>query len=198
MIGQTMIHYLHTYVFFAATLVGLRRELQGLQAFGTDGEKALVDAFSHEFHYVVNLTCFIHCHRNVKRQLQELSFPECASKEVLDDIFGCQHGSTLSEGLVDSSSEEEFYQKLEVLEECWNSLGDTYNAKPGFYDWFVRNKATTITKTMIKPVREEANLGSPPDPFTTNASETELNREVLCLAQAKSAYGIDGRTQRSD
>ncbi len=118
------------------------------------------------------MQCFNHCRQNVKRQLQELSYPECASKEVLDDIFGCQHGGTFSEGLVDSSSEEEFYHKLEVLEERWNNIEKTYHAKPGFYNWFVRNKATKMTQTMIKPVREEANLGSPPDPFTTNASET--------------------------
>ena len=50
LIGPTMIHYrktFHTYLFFASTLIGLRQELQGLRAFGTDGEKALVDAFSH-------------------------------------------------------------------------------------------------------------------------------------------------------
>ena len=71
MIGPLMIHYrktFHMYVFFVATLVGLRRELVGLRAFGTDGEKALADAFSHEFHYAVHLTCFIHCCRNIKSQ----------------------------------------------------------------------------------------------------------------------------------
>lgn len=44
-IGPTMIHYtktFHTYLFFASTLIGLRRELQGLRAFGTDGEKSIV------------------------------------------------------------------------------------------------------------------------------------------------------------
>ena len=91
MIGPIMIHYrktFHTYVFFATTLVGLRHELIGLRAFGTDGEKALADAFSHEFHYAVHLTCFIHCRWNIKSQLHLLGYPECASKEVLEDIFG--------------------------------------------------------------------------------------------------------------
>ena len=31
---------------------------------------------------------------------------------------------------------------------------------------------TTLMRTMMKPVHEEAGLGSPPEPFTTNASET--------------------------
>ena len=42
-IGPTMIHYrktFSTYLFFAASLIGSRPELQGLRAFGTDGEKA--------------------------------------------------------------------------------------------------------------------------------------------------------------
>lgn len=45
----------YTYLLFPSTLIGLRPELQGLQAliFGTDEEKALVDAFSHEFHYAI-------------------------------------------------------------------------------------------------------------------------------------------------
>ncbi len=175
MIGPVMIHYrktFHTYVFFAATLVGLRRELVGLRAFGTDGEKALSDAFAHEFHYAVHLTCFLHCRRNIKSQLQVLGYPECATKEILDDVFGCQHGDTFSEGLVDSSSEEDFSQKLEVLERRWSEIEKTYDAQPGFYDWFTRNKMMTIQQTMMKPVREEAGLGSPPEPFTTNASET--------------------------
>ena len=144
----------------------------GLRAFGTDGEKALADAFSHEFHYAVHLTCFIHCRRNIKSQLQLLGYPDCASKEVLDDIFGCQHGNTFSEGLVDSSTEDEFSHKLEVLEKRWNEVEKMYGAQPGFYEWFTRNKMTTIMQTMMKPVREEAGLGSPPEPFTTNASET--------------------------
>ena len=40
-IGPTLVHYkktFHTYVFFASTLIGLRKGLQRLRAFGTDGE----------------------------------------------------------------------------------------------------------------------------------------------------------------
>ncbi len=51
-------------------LIGLRKQLQGLRAFGT--EKALVDAFAHKFRYAVHLTCFIHCRKNVKQKLEEL------------------------------------------------------------------------------------------------------------------------------
>ena len=40
------------------------------------------------------------------------------------------------------------------------------------YDWFLQHKAHIMKPTMIKSIREEAGLGTPPKPFTTNASET--------------------------
>ena len=62
-LGPMLIHYrktFGTYLFFASTLVGLSQQLQGVRAFGTDGEKAIADAFMHEFTYSQRLTCFIH------------------------------------------------------------------------------------------------------------------------------------------
>ena len=52
MIGPTMIHYTKTftsYMFLASSIVGQCRETEQVRVFGTDGEKALIDAFSHEF-----------------------------------------------------------------------------------------------------------------------------------------------------
>ena len=131
-----MIHYrktLHTYLVFASTLIGLRHELQALRAFGTDGEKALAEAFSHEFQYAINLTCFIHCRQNIKRELHELDFSEAAVTEVLKDIFGHQEGNTFSERLVDSVDEDHFDTKLEVSKGHWAELETFDGAKSGFY-----------------------------------------------------------------
>ena len=135
-IGPTLIHYrktFHTYLFFSSTLVGLRRELQALRAFGTDGEKALSDAFSHEFRYALHLTCFNHCRQNIKRELQELDFSETARIETLKDIFGHKDGNTFSEGLVDSMDEDDFDSKLEVAKAHWAELEKSDGAKSGFY-----------------------------------------------------------------
>ena len=128
-VGPTMIHYrktFRTYVFFASTLVGLRPELR---AFGTDGEKALVDALSHEFRYAIHLTCFIHVRQNIKRKLQELQYPQMVMTEILNDIFGCKQGDTFAEGIVDSWSEDEFDKKLEDLKERWSTLEESHQAK---------------------------------------------------------------------
>ena len=142
-IGPTLIHYrktFHTYLFFSSTLVGLRRELQALQAFGTDGEKALSDAFSHEFHYALHLTCFIHCRQNIKRELQDLDFSETARTEILKDIFGHKDGNTFSEGLVDSIDEDDFDSKLEVAKAHWVELEKSDGAKPGFIPGLYKTK----------------------------------------------------------
>ena len=78
MIGPTLIHNkktLQTHLFFAASMIGLKKELEHLQAFGTDGEKPF-DAFSHEFRFAVHLTCFIHVRQNVKDELVKRNVPD--------------------------------------------------------------------------------------------------------------------------
>ena len=141
--------------------------LGGVRAFGTDGEKALADGFTHEFRYALHLTCFIHFRRNIKQQLQERDFPSHAISEIIDDVMGCQKGSVFCEGLVDCSSHDEFQQKLVLLKERWEKFDGE-----GFYEWFCEHKAAIVEETMLKPIREDAGLGCPPESFTTNASET--------------------------
>ena len=170
LIGPTLVHYrktFHTYLFFATTLVGLRPDLEGIRAFGTDGEKALADGFAHVFRYAIHLTCFNHFRRNLKQKLQEDGFSTTAISEIVDDVMGCRKGSVFCEGLVDSNNQEEFQQKLVMLKERWEKFGGER-----FYDWFCEHKSAIVQETMLKQVREDAGLGCPPDAFTTNASET--------------------------
>lgn len=175
-LGPILIHYrktFSTYLYFASTLIGLRRDLEKLQSFGTDGELALVDAFSHEFGYATHLSCAIHLRRNVKQQLQDRKFPEQQRKATLDEIFGTRKGTVYVEGLIDSKSCEEFDIKLASLESVWGGreLGDV-SCTPGFHSWFLQHKADVLKCSAIRPVREKAGLGSPPELFTTNASES--------------------------
>lgn len=88
MIGPTLVHYkksFQTYLFFASSLVGLKKKLDHLHTFGTDGEKALFDAFSHEFQFALHLTCFIHVWKNIKEKLSECAVPGAVRNEVLDN-----------------------------------------------------------------------------------------------------------------
>lgn len=61
-VGPCCIHYkktFSTYLFFASTVTGQCRQLEGVCAIGTDGEQALSDAFKHEFGLAQHMTCFI-------------------------------------------------------------------------------------------------------------------------------------------
>jgi len=76
MIGPCLIHYkinIQMYLFFASSMVGMNKKLVHLHAFGTDGEKALYDAFSHEFRLAIRLTCFIW---NLKEKLSKSAITE--------------------------------------------------------------------------------------------------------------------------
>ena len=90
MIGPTLLYYhktFGTYLFFATSLIGLRPELQALQAFGTDGEKALANAFDHEYLYIAVRT-------ESNNFDPEVSVPE--------DGFGTQLGEVFAKGLVNT------------------------------------------------------------------------------------------------
>ena len=78
-----MIYYrknFSTYKFLASCMVAQNRNLVGLRAFVTDGEKHF-DTFLHEFKFVVHLTCF----NDVR--LHDLKIPDDVQTEILNDIF---------------------------------------------------------------------------------------------------------------
>ena len=68
-IGPTLVHYRKTFGTYLFPASSLSPDLRAVRAFGTDGEKALADAFGHEYRYATRLSCFIHCRRNLKQQL---------------------------------------------------------------------------------------------------------------------------------
>lgn len=91
---------------------------------------------------------------------------------MLDDVFGVQQDEVFAEGLVDCTSDSEFSEKLKVLGKRWSDIEEhDSQISRGFYDWFVQHKSDIIKSTMLRPVQEEAGLGCPPQPFTTNQSE---------------------------
>ena len=168
LVGPACIHYkksFSTYVFFASTIVGQCRELEGVRAIGTDGELALIDAFKHEFGFAQHLTCFIHVRRNVKDKLREYSISSQLATEILDDVFGKKLGSVYIKGLVDSIDTADFDEKEKMLFVKWRNSEHTSESNiEGFIDWFHRFKSPVVRESMISAVREECGLGSPPMP----------------------------------
>ena len=84
-------------------------------AFGTDGDKVIVEALSHNFPFAIQLRCFLHFKKNVEQKLKEFGIPSQVLQEFLSDIFGKRMANTYQEGLVDSCSVREFDERVENL-----------------------------------------------------------------------------------
>ena len=82
----------------------MQKDLKQVLAFGTDGDKAMVEALSHNFPFAAQLRCFIHFRKNIEQKLRDLGIPSKVSQEFIADIFG----NTYEEGLVDSYCLEQF------------------------------------------------------------------------------------------
>ena len=158
---------------FFASIIGQCRRLEGVRAIGTDGEQALINALKHVFGYAQHMTCFIHVRRNVKDKLRDCCIPTQLSTVILDDIFGKKVGSVHTEGLVDANDAIELDDKVSRVIEIWraNALPSSADLEQ-FLAWFLTHKVPVIRDSMLCCIREECGLGSPPSPFTTNASET--------------------------
>ena len=119
------------------------------------------------------MTCFIHVRRNVKDKLRECNIPTQLSTDILDDIFGKKVGSVYVEGLVDAQDSHDFQAKVKRLIERLQDVSLPSQANmERFVTWFQKHKAHVLQDSMLRSVREECGLGSPPSQFTTNACET--------------------------
>ena len=73
------------------------------------------------------------------------------------------------EGLVDAKDESTFEATLSVLENKWKKADPSVSQ---FVRWFRTYKLSVFVQSMLRPIRESARLGTPPDEFTTNPSES--------------------------
>ena len=89
------------------------------------------------------------------------------------DILGCP--SKLERGLVDSKNEIELQSSVSSLEKKWNEREETFFSPPTFHSWFCKHCFDVVRCNMLYSIREQAGLGSPPEPFYTNAVESKNN-----------------------
>ena len=176
-IGPVLIHQkvdFSSFNYFASTLVSHDRYLSVLMAFGTDGNCSLIEALAHNFPNSLQLRCFIHLRKNIQEKLKSIGVSSQVTSYFLTDIFGRQTGTVKEEGLVDSSSEEEFEDRLAALEIVWNKREEPFTTASGpqFYSYFCQYVASVVKHNMSRYVREAAGLGSPPEIFTTNSVES--------------------------
>ena len=89
-------------------MTGGINKLQNFRAFGTNGDLALIETFSHNFRDARQLRCFIHLKRNISNKLKERGIPGKESSEFIANIFGKSCGSSFEEGLVDAEDAKDF------------------------------------------------------------------------------------------
>ena len=185
LIGPVLLHERkteETYSTFSATLRTHEPGLRELLAFGTDDEQALISGFRNNFDRAINLLCELHLRKNVEKKLQELQLPKTSQNEIVADIFGRKRGDIFESGLTDARSDEAFDAMLGNLEERWSS---THAKGKAFFTWFQTRKRKEFLNSVIRPVRQRAGLGSPPDRFTTNRSE-QTNRSIQEFVKSES------------
>ena len=146
--------------------------MRHLDAFGTDGEKALVQACHSKFPNAIHLRCWLHFKDNLSSKLErDLRLPKNVTQEFIVDIMG--NVSTLEHGLVDAEDDEVFNAQLQNLEKVWNEREQACTKDDSvFYDWFLEYCKDVIKDSMLLSVRKSAGLGNPPAPYYTNAVES--------------------------
>ncbi len=169
--GPVLIHERkteETYSVFCGSLKALEPEIVNLLAFGTDDELALTNAFNKNFERATHLLCELHLKKNTERKLIDLGITGGVKDGIQADIFGKRTEDIFKSGLSDSDSQEDFFSKLAILKDKWAAM---HNGGEEFHDWFMLNKAPEFVKSVIRPVRQLAGLGCPPEKFNTNRSE---------------------------
>ena len=175
LVGPVMIHNRKTresYSQLCSTMRTLEPTLKNLLAFGTDEEKALIDAFESNFDSAVHVLCTRHLRSTCKSHFKSLGVPEGLNEEMLNDIFGSTWDGMEHKGVIDAKSETEFRDMCAAMGEEWVTK---HPAGVEAFGWFMKNKAKVLIEKAIVPVRVQAGLGDPPLKFYTNQSESNNN-----------------------
>ena len=181
LLGPMLVHYhkhFRNYNYFLSTLIGLKREIEHINAVGTDGEKNLVDAVIRNFPHVSHIRCFRHLQQNIEMHLRDREFPPSVVKKYTHDISGwSETDGSYHEGLVDCRDIESFNTCLDALKPKWDSLErnvfeDQKSHDINFHAWFTKYKADDFRHCTLRSLREDIGLGSPPSAYYTNDSES--------------------------
>ena len=190
LIGPVLIHERkteETYSTFASSLRTMEPDLSSVMAFGTDDEKALANVFNNNFQCATHLLCEVHLKKNVESKLVGLSIKDDLKDEITVDIFGKVSGDIFQCGLSDASNLSDFEEQMKLLKQKWSGA---HEKGAEFYDWFLKNKAKEFVESVIRPVRERARLGCPPERFTTNRSE-RTNGVIQDFVKQKTGGKVD-------
>ena len=85
-LGPILVHHrknFSSFNYLATTLIVHNKSLRNIKAFGSDGDPALIEAFSHNFHSAKQLRCFIHLKRNISEKIRERGIASCDAQEYI-------------------------------------------------------------------------------------------------------------------
>ena len=110
--------------------------------------------------------------QNVEQKLADLGLKK-NTQRILRSIFGEQIDDVRYEGLVDADTKDEYEQQLAHWASLWDQMEKEETGRdPQFSTWFFKYTKAEVKQGMLKSLRKDAGLGSPPRQYTTNDSET--------------------------
>ena len=188
MLGPILLHQrklFSPYYTLPATMIRYDPDLQGILAFGTDGELALSKAFESAFPFAVHLLCDMHMEDTITSKMKDLGIRGLEAKQFMADIFGSKSNPSLP-SLASSNSSEHFWESLLCLKDMWINR---HKEGEKFYKYFAEKKADQFGNCMTAEVRSLSGLGYPPDVYTQNANE--CMNAVIKRAQNKKMDVVD-------
>ena len=147
-----MIHYRENSLSYQELLEFLRHEMNKSvpKAFGSDGEKSTGNAISFVLPSSVQLVCTRHVLKNIERYLIKSRATIDQRRRLLQFIFD------YPEALVQSKTEEEFEERMDILREISKDIRNEdnhdENSSNNFFNWFERYQSNVFRQHMLASV----------------------------------------------
>ena len=139
-----------------------------------------MNAATKNFEYATGLRCFLHAIDSIKRYLRGNGL-QAIEKDVIADTFGKREGPSYQMGLADSTDDEDFDLKLESCNHKWKTLEMSVTnsvAKTIFPEWFKKNYADVVKKSMLASTRRCTGLEGHPTSWYTNNDPESIHQKV--------------------
>ena len=161
-IGISIIHTtkeFDDYHYLSSQLKSHCKGFEALQAYDSDGEINIVNAFLCELPEAVHLRCKIHLADNIDRKLTAFFFSKTARQTVLNYIFGKRIGDVREKGLANADSSDDFDSMLQKMKKQWCEIEATQHlGKAEFFPWFEKHLSEVMKENVISLSDESLGL----------------------------------------
>lgn len=185
-LGPTMLHYrktLENYRILSSVCAAKIKYLNQARSFMTDGEEALIQAWSADMPKAKHLSCFKHFEDNCKEKLRTLGI--CNTKQqsaFINKVFGVRGKQ---EGILGAEDKKDLKRRLEaskaeLYREERNVLGKNDACDSKFWKYLESNYEM-MKNNMVAKVRCRAGLKDGPDekPVRSYTNPSESMNHVM-------------------